>query len=316
MEVAQADDLAKILDSVGTAESTPDLLLGKTEAEASRKQNEAFLGYVRGDLLPNEVFKLSFGLQTNDRPEEQGAVRQLASTMSGKTDRYHAQSLLKVPIPAKLLTEEFRAAVAATRDWTVDKMHQDQLLGQLPDLKTELWRVMHKLDQKHWPAVPGTEAAAESKSKGKEKATSVPAGEHAIEPTTGSKAANADAAAAAVDPTDVLKGIEGRKLVVLKPVGGQHRTGAVALLRKQYEEQNTADAGKVFSVDAQMPAAEAELQNEASLRPTVPRSELASWHAYEALRNERQLAVSRIAARKRFLLDGGSWLFALYDDCE
>ena len=301
---------------MGTADATPELLLGKAEAEASRKQNAAFLGYVRGDLLPNEVFKLSFGLQTNDRPEEQGAVRQLASTMSGKTDRYHAQSLLKVPIPAKLLTDDFRAAVAPTKDWTVDRMHQEQLLGKLPDLKPLIWGVMHKLEPKLWPAVPGTEETGDAKSQEKDTASSTPAEEPVDEPMAGEKAEDASVAAGAVDPTAILKKIKGHKPVVLAPVGGQHRTGAVALLCDQYEKENVEDAKKILDLDQQLPEVEEAVRKEASERAGAKSSQLASLRQYESLSAERAAAYNRIASRKRFLLDGGSWLFALYDDGE
>lgn len=104
------------------------------------------------------------------------------------------------------------------------------------------------------------------------------------------------------------------KAMVLKPVGGQHRTEAVRILHKRYIEANKTDAKTLLVLQDARDQAEKRLQQERRDEPLRAEYKLPSFAECNTHRTRYDEMFASIRRRKRFLKDGGKWLFAIYEE--
>ena len=134
-----------LLQQVGALKDAPEREAGKNKAAALKTERKALLGYVRGNLCPNHTYELQFGMQANDRPMEANAVRLLAASMDGATERYSSRSFIKIPIDRGLLTASGLAKVQETRSWNLDMLYEfPEQLEKLANLEELLREAYHK----------------------------------------------------------------------------------------------------------------------------------------------------------------------------
>ena len=228
-------------------------------------------------------------MQTNDRPQDQVAVRKLAATMDGRTDRYNVQSHIKCPLEEKWLTDNVREVLAVSKEWDIESLHT------VPGRLKSLYKLSELLEAVEEGRTLRVRKEGESGVEGNERR-------------------------GGGDGMEVEGGDQVRRLIVLKPVGGQHRTGAVRMLLKRYEKDNRKDAGRLVEVEKDLAEAKEKLEEEREelrkKKNVVDDSALSSFEAVAQLTSEVEQLRVQLVRRAHFLKEGGSWLFAVYDDSE
>lgn len=317
------------MKEIGALKDAPELQVGRNKATAVGKERLALIGYVRGNLCPNDTYVLAFGLQRNDRPVDANAVRLLAASMDGATERYSSRSFIKIPISPALLTAENRAKIEKTRTWNLDTLYENpEQVEELCSLEMALEDARRELgDQEVEKTTQPGAAAAGPSGAASTKAVTAMAGQ------VGAQGSGEDVemAAGQQDSEDVEMA-EGKqepldkasedamivdandKRVVLRPCGGQHRTEALRQLLDEYEVIVRKRGEKLYDTRNAIKELRTTLEQEHRESPGKSITELSSYTPFENLRQQEVRMEHEIARRQRFIEDGGSWLFALYDD--
>lgn len=220
-----------IIEAYANVEDPGSMEDVRRSGEAIVKERQALLGYCRGDLTENPVYRLEFGQMTNDRPQEATAVKMLAAAMERQIDRYDKQSHIKIPLPPKYLTDDIREQLEATRNTDLETV------GGSPDVIAGL----PVLEKMLGPFVTSKAPKALAKEKGKAKE---------------------------IDADMELEGDEQDVRIVLRPVGGQHRTGAVRSLVERFEKENLADGGALADIETDVMKLTTVLEEEQLSAPT------------------------------------------------
>ena len=280
------EEIQKVLTAIDVGDGFAEQLRGQHNAKSITKEKKALLGYVIGDLGENAMYELVFGMQTNDRPQDEVAVRKLAATMDGRTDRYNVQSHIKCPLEERWLTENVREVLAVSKEWDIESLHT--VPGRL--------RSLYKLSE-----------LLEAVEKGKT----------LVVRKEGEMGGETDEDRGGANRMEVEGTEERHRRIVLKPVGGQHRTGAVRMLLKRYEKENRKDAGRLVEVEKDLVKAKVTLEEERVERRNVGDDRvLSSFEGVAQLTSEAEQLRAQLLRRAQFLKEGGSWLFAVYDDSE